>query len=337
MSFHGFTGQRTGQAPQKQGFSQASTRHTVISYDQDGRRFSWQADNHNGMPTSPLMPDFSAPFLPDSQYLIVNPDNTNEVYVDYPAMYRDRAITLRAYHREATRWSVKHNRPAPKMGDYSDELTEAIGRPPRALELVAAAAQKNPWVLGFSDVPDPRLTPFLEHTTTAIEEIMETFDFSEESYNDAVQGRVGTQAKRQEKPRPRRYTSFANLAELEKAAGVSAEDAAGSDPVLEVAEAALEDAWNDMPDVSDEPQEDEALYDIEDEADAEALGGRTVAPENTERAKRQAPRRATQTAVARKRGRQQSRVQRAEPGSAYDPAKRPSIADGAKPYIPDAE
>ena len=347
MSFHTFRGQPSTKLQRRtNAFTQASTRHIVHSFDQHGRQWSWEGDNKSGMPTSILSPLFSAPFIPDNQFILVNPDNTSECYVDYPAMYRERAERLREHHRQAVAYAVKHKQPVPAMGQYSDEITETVGAAPEALELVAAAAQENPWVLGFSDVPDPRLVPFLKQASTAIAEIMDTFDFAPASYARATAG----EAVPGRREKPKRFTSFASLAELQDAAGVDETGApvAGAAPSLEAIDEEVEGGFESIEStlaapVGAEPStaDDDALFDIEDDEDAEALGGRTVDPKKSAIVARQAPMRPTQTAVARKRGREVGTTAAKRPGpkatKAFDHESRPSMADGAMPYIPDVE
>jgi hypothetical protein len=69
------------------------------------------------------VPSFQAPFVPDQQYLIVNPDNTSELYIDYESMLRHRHMAMEAYHKTArAHGAPAEDSPAPSKGEYSEEL-----------------------------------------------------------------------------------------------------------------------------------------------------------------------------------------------------------------------
>lgn len=370
MSFHSYRGQASTRPQQAGGtWSQARTRHGQTSFDQHGRKFSFSADNKNGMPTSIISPDgWSAPWYADQQYLRVNPDNPSELYVDYPAMYAPRKAAISGYHKEAVRYAQRKSLPVPKKGGpYSVEITEAIGEPPRALELIAAAAQGHPWVLGFSETPDPRLVQFIEATSADLEAELDDFDFSPESYADIVRGaKPATRRATPARSQPKKFTS---LAELEAAAAETESDEE-RDEREEMERAARENAIEELQgtgatagdedlealgivdDLASEPPETvptnsegdelDELLDLEEQHDAEARGGQRIDPRKQDIASRQVSRRPTQTAK-RKHGGARSAGTTAAPekpkassgGKAWDPdkAKGKSLADGAKPYV----
>lgn len=315
-SFHSYTGQPSKRPHgQKATFTQADTRHSAQSYDQDGRQWNWEQDNISGMPTSPLQPDFEAPWYPDLAYIKVNPDNTNECYIDYRQMYKDRKLALAQYHNNAVRWCTQNDKPVPERGMYPEYVTaSAVGVPPRALELVVACIKGNPWVLGFAPVEDPRLVRFLERPITTDTFDDEEFDFGPDSYYAAAQ----TQAKVTPKQAPAKYRSFAEMkaANADAATEIEAE-------TLATPEAQLENAWEaEGESLAEDGTEETALVDDEDE-DSEALGGKTVHPKKQAFAAKQRPKRSHQKKTAVPVGGGKPR----EFGGG-----RKSLADGARPF-----
>jgi hypothetical protein len=317
------------------------------------------------MPASIISPDFSAPWYPDAQYLFINGDNAAELYVDYPAMYRDRKAALAVYHRDAVRSAQRNKQPVPKLGHYTDDIIEALGYPPRALEMIAAAAQGHPWVLGHVEAEDPRLVPYLEQTSVDLERELDEFDFGIDSYEDAIGQKRGT-APRMAPNAPRKAKTYTSLAELEADAdALPVGEAVGEeeDDVIESEETADamaefddlgDDAVDSVPDedeetgdtaLVDDDDEEDALEDLDETHDSEARGGRRVDPRKQEIAKRQDARRPTQTAKPRKTATQRSaggsRAPEKEKAStrstprAFDREahKGKSLADGARPFV----
>lgn len=151
MAAHTFKGKNAARRAKTKRFSQDSTRRPILMRDQHGRPWSASTENRSGMPTGMIANDFSAPWLPDQKYLVVNAQNPTEIYIDYTLMFNDRRRTNEEYHRRAVRMATKKNWPTPEKGAYSDDLIEAAGQPPRPVELVIAAYQGNRWILGLCD------------------------------------------------------------------------------------------------------------------------------------------------------------------------------------------
>lgn len=344
MTTHGFTGQRRRKAKRGGKWSQAKTRRGIVSYDQHDRPWSSQAENRSGMPTGPLNADFSAPWMPDGKYLIVNPDNVAEVYIDYPKMYRDRKGALEEYHGQAVRLASQQGWPVPDRGKYSEKVLNALGLPPKPLEPVVAAMQGNPYILGFIDQPDPRLVRFLNPKRREVtpEEIA-GYDFGMDSYNAAIRG--------DRKEQKRQVAEI--LAEAERDLNAFRSEGHGASEDDAEVEAASEEldgfGEDDLDTLTDEPgpgEEEtpltEALLDLEDETDAQALGGRTVQPRQLDRVARQAPRRPTQTARRAGGGANKPAAGKAPAGKGSVKARRRaqlegrrSLADGAAPGVSD--
>jgi hypothetical protein len=317
-AYHSFTGNSTIVQGRGRGDGQPAQRGNIRPYDQHGRRWWASTEHRSNMPTGQLAPEFKAPWIPDQQYLKVNPNDTSQVYIDYPEMYRDRRTALREYHALAVRLATEKSWPIPEFGKYTSQYTDKLGRPPRAIECVAAAAQGNPWILGFTQVPDPRLKPYIENPTTVLHEMEEAYDFSEASYASVV-------AELAPAREAVRQAIRQTLPETLPGEPLSVDD-------LEAAADELDDEAEDAFDALGSVDEDDELFDLEDEADAGAFGGKTVKPANAEKAQRQAPRRPTQTSVTRKRGAEAS----ASGKSVNRPFRREgrrSLADGATPAI----
>ncbi len=311
---HEFRGKGARRPRRKHQFSQASTRRPATGSDQHGRPWSMQVGLKSGMPAGgPPQPLFTAPWYPDHQYVRVNPDNAAEIFIDYEAMFLRRNAKLAEYHERAVERAHQKSLPLPKKGEYSAELISVCGSVPKPVQPVVAAMQENPWILGETDVVDARLEPFVRKSRGKALAEAQAFDFGPRSYAEATSGTLGAPIPRAISNAPRGESIEEGQARIERelaAAGRTADD--------------LEDDGGDGAgdDVLDGANVDvllDGLGDgLDDEFDEEALGGRTVAPKNTELAKRQAPRRPNASARGKGGG---------------SKAKRPTLADGAKPVI----
>lgn len=324
------------------GFSQADTRHPLITTDQHGRQWSCQVENRSGMPTGLIANDFSAPWLPDQSYIIVNPNNPGECWIDYRHMYLDRRKEMGLYHQLAVQLASDKSWPLPERGNYSREFRRLLGNPPQPLEPVKAAAQGNPWILGFTDVPDPRLVEFVQQADEIDLDMDEGDDFGEEAYRDALDGSYGAGNVRE------RGTSAPvvdRFAEMKEALAVDEFPDEDGDEDDEEGAAELADARADLEEslgartVADAGGDAEELLDaIDTAADPAQLGGRTVGttPRAAERAQRQAPRRPAQSKPTSKRGASRGSTMRSlrrEHGDKAGLRKGRSLADGARPRV----
>lgn len=377
---HGFTGGRRRRKKSGQRFSQATTRRTIQLYDQHGREWSASVEHKSGMPTGLITPCFEAPWMPDQRYLVVNPDNATELYINYRLMYQHRRAALEEFHGDAVRKAAANKWEAPVKGAYSEAILDTMGRPPKALEPVVAAWQGNPWILGFDKTPDPRLAAFIEPRRREVTpEDIDGYDFGPAQYFAQKAGAPRAERKQtipdegydfstvrgadasREEQRLLKLAAEGDLDALDaldRLSGVTpapplaADEAASVDMGTEGAGAEVDALLEDIDDETSAHQvDDDASDDETDElarrADPDALGGRTVAPQATDRAARQAPRRPTQTAVPRKRGQARGGAREAAPGqepplaparrSGQKPkrwnADRPTLADGAAPAV----
>jgi hypothetical protein len=365
VPFHSFRGQRSAAAVQGgEKFSQATNRTHITTYDQFDRKYVVPCEKRTGMPCGLYQPQFWAPWHPDfhPDYWIINPENTSELYIDLQRIIKDRMTAMREYHQRVIRWCNREQRPSPKLGVYDDLIVEHCGVPPRAYQLAVALLQSNPWVLGKTMTPDPRLVQYLEQPSREIEEEIDSYDFGADSYESTI-SRLGI-PRRAPKPAPQRFANFADLKKaapdlsdvdvndieaVSRAFGVAdttddeaqsiaehGEDLSDIDRLVEI-----EDDDDDAPgpDASEPTDsegaeasgasDDDELLDHEEAADPDALGGRVVNPRNTEREEKRRPRRAPPPAGAM--APPDGSLPKA--GRAFNRNRGRSLADGGTPVV----
>jgi hypothetical protein len=325
---HQFRGKAAPRRGQRGGFSQASTRRGITLYDQHDREWTAMVDLKSGMPTGQIVPSFKAPFVPDQQYLGVNPDNTSELYIDYESMLRNRNARLEEYHQNAVKESRHRKLPAPERGNYTPELIQWAGNPPRPIEPIIAAMQGNVYILG-PDYAEERGVPYrvderLERfvvAPTETEKLLEQYDFASEPAKRPSNGDW--------------YRRNASTAPEGERIGITDAGSAAleTDPAtdLEDEEETEEMELEGFGDDTETSDLEKNLDELDEQFDSEALGGRTVAPKNQDRAARQAPRRGNASAVRAKHGK--SRSQSGQSKSQRE--GRPTLADGVAPVVGD--
>ncbi len=319
-AFHSFEGRPTGTS-EKRREGQPGNRRFAVHYDQHGRQWWSSIELRSGTSVGTIEPNFVAPWYPDQQYLVENPANVTELWIDYRRMATDRKVSLDEYHADAVQYAADNKWPAPKYGDYPSEIVQKKGHPSRSFKLVVAAWQGNPWILGLSDTPDPRLEELVkrERPVRAINlQDFATEDFGAESYAAAtgveLSGRTPAPVDGRKFAFGADSTDSSFLEELDRKTAAIANanpdeyegdefDASGIDPEPTRFEGLVQ-------------QLDEEEDDLDEQHDPQALGGRTVAPGHEERAARQAPRRPGSSANLKPGGK-----------------KRPTLADGAAPVI----
>jgi hypothetical protein len=285
-------------------------------YDQHGREWNCQVGNKTGKPTGLLTPNFRAPWYPDQQYLKVNPDNTAEMYIDYDALLLRRNARLTEFHKIAVDFARDNKLAVPtRKGEYTEDLKRAVGGAPKPIQPIVAAMQGNVYILGedYAEligkpyIVDPRLESYVVKQRN--EAILDEFDFapSGDSFGDV---------------RSRNAKRAAELA-------ANTESAKASDEPIDTLEDDLE-AFAELGAGDEATEVDAMLEELEEEHDAEALGGRTVPPQKSDHVARQAPRRpGTKTAH---KGAKHPRTA-AEKRRAAQRGNRPTLATGAKPVI----
>lgn len=361
---HTFRGQVRPRNTRRKKFSQDATRNPVIMTDQFGRQYSASTEQRSGMPTGLISPLFRAPWHVPQKYFIINPDNVAELYLDLGQMFADAKAENARYHKRATRLAGKKGWTTPIRGQYTEDITEALGEPPAPVEPIVALYQGNQYILGSctgcrkaSNVcvcaggykapePDPRLLPFMPQRHQPLEDEIEGLDFSEASrqraLRDAGLREVVRRGKRElvdieeseiegmdfgsEAPAGE-LTEFASEADLGGDEMPKLPDQTVGHSTEEAQTAVLERLGDaEMP--TGEPEDDisDDLAALEQEVDSEATPRTAVPPQAQGRVARQAPRRETQSATRRKAGAHRSRV--GTPGQKL--SERPALHQQSK-------
>ena len=234
-------------------FTQADTRQPATGYDQHGRK--WSLIIYHGMGSGSggvvgMSHAFRAPWIPDYSAVRVNPLNTSEVFIDYRAILHSRRQAWEQQHLKAVEAARKLKRTtAPTRYDYDEEILNAIGgRQLKPLEPVIAAMQDNAWILGFTDVVDPRLEPFVKIKTPE-ESLLEKYDFGSAPPQD---------------PAPWEVTENDPI--------LTGEDK----ETIEAGRAKRSAAAAPPPSNTTDDEDDDELAFIEEMTDPQAVGGKTV-------------------------------------------------------------
>lgn len=144
-------------------WSQREQRRGAILTDQHGRKYSAVIEKKTGDDLF-WQAMYTAPLIPPAMYFEPHPD------VDRP---NDRVINYTRWkediRRDTDAWELLGRtivRQIPNGlnadGSFSLAVLDQIGPKPTPIEPVIAAEQGNKWVLGFTQVPDPRLKKFFE-------------------------------------------------------------------------------------------------------------------------------------------------------------------------------
>lgn len=328
---HNFDGRLKPTAQRKRAtFSQADTVRQLLAYDQHGRPYDGVIQLKSNAPTGPLHPKFIAPIYPDPKWIIVNPENPQELFVDMKGWYLSRKQNEQDHHKRAVRLSAKKGWPEPKFGQYSEQVEEELGvLPPTSASIVVAALyQENPWLIGacrgcstkdrrtgefqprfshncacpggYEPFPaDPRLKKYVERPDADILDD-EIEDFSVDAYAEAT-----GQSVEEVQARP---TQFRRISRVPTADGPAqlADDTVQQTEKIEVLGTKLSEAdeaeLNAAIDQLDAVEDEDAMFErpeleaaidadeVEEVADPAALGGKTVPPKAQERVAGQAPR-----------------------------------------------
>lgn len=333
---HGFTG-RIGSQRREKRFSQASTRRPLVTYDQHGRPWFVETEIRSGMPCSPFQPLFLAPWYPHSNYIKVNPNNTAECFIDYPTMRQEKRVGINKYHSDAVGLATEKKWAIPQRGQpYAREIIAKNGNPPLPLEPIIAAEQENPWIIGWSDKPDPRLVELVKKRVRVLTVEEEGFDFTEQSYAETV-ATVAPRRERTVQRNPDQQQLMDDVSEFqaESVAGAGDDDefvphkhGANAKPIIPEEEAG--GIFDDPSPIKREARTSEALLDIEEGVDPGATGGQRVpvktAPQR-ERAERRPPQAPTGKHAGAKGQTKGGKAQPAQTGN------RRTIAQGAKPVV----
>lgn len=154
---------------------QRENRRYQQYWDQHGRRWGCVLDLGCKDGASPVGPfeyveanqsdteyRFRPPWLPEQKYLKLGTGvNWNRVEIDYPTMLRDARSAHQSYRNECMKAAEDLNEPYEPGEKPSAKIRRIVGQAPKPVEPIAAAMQGNPWILGKSSVPHPRLVEIL--------------------------------------------------------------------------------------------------------------------------------------------------------------------------------
>ena len=147
-----YTGPQSGS--NSEGFSQASVRNFRIFRDQHGREYQAVCEQRTGHPTGPLSPTFRAPLHTPKKYIYISDTPRALLYIHYEGWLADLTRAHEDYEVELyTAASAMYaDKAAEAVADPPKALIMRVGKGPRPLAPVQAAAAGNKWVLGMSDV-----------------------------------------------------------------------------------------------------------------------------------------------------------------------------------------
>jgi hypothetical protein len=154
---------------------QAEFRHPGKFYDQHDRLWVCQVEKRSGHPTgnfSLQTPTGNAlPWEPDQGYLTLDPTDTTAINIDYERMLNDRLAAREQWNEDGLQAAALRSWDAPEEKDeygyypFEERVVKLIGPRPRSWVPVKAAMDGNAWILGFSDVVDERIAPFVQKET----------------------------------------------------------------------------------------------------------------------------------------------------------------------------
>lgn len=162
-------------------FSQAHQRRYLRLLDQHGRKWGVNIEIKNGAPVGQWDTFFHVPhrsLIPKSQYLRLDADRPNRVWIDYDAIIRDIRQEQKEYDREVERQMRKRYR----EGDWKDRPIDAdimnmVGVRPGPVEVWVACKQGNRYALGLSQEVDARVQKFLP-------QVVEDQEFADLDFTD---------------------------------------------------------------------------------------------------------------------------------------------------------
>lgn len=132
---------------------QDQARTTRTFRDQHGRPWGGVCETKTGHWVQPLVPKFSAPYIPPSKYVVPVPGDGSEVFIDYQRLQQDSTEALRNYELRtyAIAQSEYRDDPEKALKSPTKWLRDAIGNAPEHPNIARACMAGNKWILGFSD------------------------------------------------------------------------------------------------------------------------------------------------------------------------------------------
>lgn len=153
---------------------QAKARKYAFFRDQHGRRYGAPIEISTGDPCGPLEPQFVAPLVPSPDFmrLVANEDGRSSIFIDYDGWIGEVRNRVGSWQREVRKAMIARHRENyhPDMKIDADVYDLPTTGPEPSISakwnggtvqpLVAAKAG-NKWVLGLTEVDDPRVSKYL--------------------------------------------------------------------------------------------------------------------------------------------------------------------------------
>lgn len=160
--------------------SQADHRRYQKWLDQHDREWGGNIELKTGDPTGLIEPLFSAPWLPPQKYMRIVPGRPYDILIDYERMESDYRAQNAQYRKEALEEGMRQQgeRYDPEA-PVSRGVRGVIGLPPTPVEVVVAARQGNPWIIGRDPRPDVRLARYFIVEAAPDEEDYSTLQLGE--------------------------------------------------------------------------------------------------------------------------------------------------------------
>jgi hypothetical protein len=137
--------------------SQADARMLGVFTDQHGRKWEAVIEKNTGHPCSHVRPRFTAPYLPDQQYLTFDAHERSTLVIDYDRAIADRRDARKTYDEMLYQFALgtygdQAAKYLPPEGKPTEAMRRYVGATPPAPEIPEAAKAGNKWVLGLTDV-----------------------------------------------------------------------------------------------------------------------------------------------------------------------------------------
>lgn len=172
---------------------QPSTRYPGTIYDQHvfpghpifsrGRPWSCEIDKKSGLPVSVIQPKgWRAPWRPpqDNKVFVFTRGEMPNFRLNYEYLLEQRYADVQEYEKERQRAALVRGW-SPDDPEKQEALDALVGRRENLQrpEVVVACIQGDPWILGATDVPNPKLQKFIKVRRSLTDDILSKFpDFT---------------------------------------------------------------------------------------------------------------------------------------------------------------
>lgn len=130
-------------------------RHTIYT-DQHGRKWAALSDNDTRHPVSPITPEFTAPYIPESKYFTFA-ENDSSFVINYDAAIQDLKEADRTWRDAASMFvfATYGDKAAEVLDNPTPAVMQFTGPRPMSYQIPDAAKSGNKWMLGFAKkMPD---------------------------------------------------------------------------------------------------------------------------------------------------------------------------------------